>query len=152
MDRGVPVGEGSRLVGVCMHVPCVLWSRSVFVMCLCCPQVWLVWPVSISSVALPPCRNLVLIKFTQETLTKECKSLSNISGVYCFIPLSICSVCILKRRTDLKRGDLSVISNPLHQRCFSTSFSYLPPNSPVRSLPLSPSCHLCLFLAPLDSI
>lgn len=51
--------------------------------------------------------------------------------------VSICRVCILKRRTDLKHGDLGVISKPLrHSRLFLSSpldsafFLPLPPPLP----------------------
>lgn len=45
----------------------------------------------------------------------------------------------------MKRGDLSVISNPLRQKCFyHPLLFYLPLNSLLPSSP-SPSCHLCLF-------
>lgn len=37
---GLPVGEGSGLVGVCMHENvCFEAKRSAFVMCLRCPRV-----------------------------------------------------------------------------------------------------------------
>lgn len=71
--------------------------------------------------------------------------MSPTSGVYCFILVSICHVCILKRRSDLKRSHLSIISSPLHQRCFYHPFLFYLHSSPFPSLPLFPSCHLCLF-------
>lgn len=52
--------------------------------------------------------------------------------------VSICRVCILGRRTDLKHGDLGVISEPLrHSRLFLSSpldspfFPLLPPPPPL---------------------
>lgn len=40
MDRRLPVGKGSGLVGVCKDVNvCFEAKRSAFVMCLRCPQV-----------------------------------------------------------------------------------------------------------------
>ncbi len=58
MDRRLPVGKGSGLVGVCMHVNvCFEAERSAFVICPRCPRVWLVWPVRLSKCSLCPLRH-----------------------------------------------------------------------------------------------
>lgn len=160
MDREKTACRGRKWACRCKYArECVLWSEEVGVCHVPLLPSGVFGPTCItqlyhrSSVDLTPCKS-VFIKLSSEPNINlnvpgfwEYKYLTNTSRSY--------RVCILKRRTDLKRSDLSVIYDPLRQRCFHHPLlSYLPLNSPFPfSPPLSllPPLPLLALLASIEN-
>lgn len=104
--------------------------------------------------SLPPCCGSVRLRqFNVSHNVPAVKNINVISSASFFIPVSIerflfSFFCILKSGAVLKHGDLSVISEPLHQKCFYRSFlCYHPLNTPPPLTPplLSPLLPPLLF-------